>query len=69
MTVEHPAEHEVPQGSVREPRQLDEHDRPRRVELAEVGHPAAAVDVQREIELLAQVPERLVVGVPELVEP
>ena len=41
MAFEHTAEDEVPDRAVREPRELDEHDRPRRLVLTEVGEAAA----------------------------
>ena len=65
MTLEHAPEDEVPHRAVREPRELDEHDRPRRFVLTEVGEAAARVDVADDVELLAEIPERLVVRVPQ----
>ena len=65
MAFEHSAEDQVPQGSVGEPGKLDQHDRPRRLQIAVVGDPAPAVDIERDVSLLAQLPQRLVVGVPQ----
>ena len=46
MAFEHAAEDQVPHRAVREPRELDQHDGPRRFVLAEVGEAAARVDVE-----------------------
>ena len=65
MAFEHSTEDQVPHRAVREPRDLDEHDRARRFVLTEVGEPTAGVDVEDDVELFAQIPERLVDGIPQ----
>ena len=65
VPFEHTAEDEVPRRAVRVPRELDEHDCSRRLGVSEVGQTAPGVDVQRDVELLAQVPERLVDRIPQ----
>ena len=65
MALEHATEDQVPRGAMSEPRELDQHDRPRRLVLAEVGQAAPAVHVQDDVQLLAQVPKRFVSGIPQ----
>ena len=65
VALEHPAEDQVPHRPVGEPGELDQHDGPRHLEVAVVGDPAAAVDIDDDSELLAQLPQGLVDGVPQ----
>ncbi len=65
VALEDAAEDEMPHGAMREPRELDQHDRPRGLVVTEVGQAAAAVNVQHDAELFAQVPERLVDRIPQ----
>ena len=65
MALEHPGEDEVPDRAVAEPRDLDEHHGPGRLVLAVVGQRAAAVDVDRHVQVGAGLPQRLVVVLPQ----
>ena len=65
VALEHPGEDEVPHGAVAEPGDLDQHHRPRRLVLAVVGQGAPAVDVDGHVEVGADLPERLVVVLPQ----
>ena len=65
VPLEDAAEDEMPDGPVGEPRQLDQHDGPGHLGVAVVGDAATAVDVDDHPELLAELPQRLVVRVPQ----
>ena len=60
MPLEHAREDEVPQRPVRIPRRLDQPQHVRDLVLAVVRRPAARVVVQRDVEVLAGRPQRLV---------
>ena len=65
VPLEHAGEDEVPDRAVAEPGDLNEHHGPRRFVLAVVGQRAAAVDVDRHVEIGTDLPQRLVVVLPQ----
>jgi len=63
--LEHAREDEVPHRSVGEPGQLDEHHGSGRLVVPVIGQATTTVDLDGDVELLTDAPERVVVRLPE----